>query len=65
MFGVFSICSIRYCDIVLAQRVAAHHDLHVLRVARQIHGALARGVAAADDEHARPAKAGASVVAAP
>ena len=36
----------------VAQAIAADHDLHFFRVARQIHGALARRVSAADDEYA-------------
>ena len=38
--------------MVSRKLVAAHHDLHFFRVPRQIHGALARRVPAADDEHA-------------
>ena len=40
----------------VAQAIAAHHDLHFFRVARQIHGALARRVPAADDQHALAAE---------
>ena len=51
--------------MVSLQALAAHHDLHFFRVARQIQRALASRVSAAHDHYARPAMADASVVAAP
>ncbi len=56
MFGVFSICSIRYRRHRVAQRLAAHDDLHLRRVARQMHRRLSGRVPTADDEDASAAE---------
>ncbi len=46
-WAVSLIWSIRYCDMVLGQRIAAHQDDHALRVLGKIHRRLARRIRAA------------------